>query len=223
MAIVEPTGQNAESLRHLNKAGVTKIAYQSIIELSPWQEEYSALQREDFLNNSGAPLKNPRFGTFLANPSSTKWKELVLSKASELLNEKGYDGIFMDTAGDVETELVPLPFRLEAIIATAGIILELRKRFPRKILIQNNGLSELIKLTGDVIDGVVWENPDFSDMRWGEWNYNTINYLNYLKQEKKLKVMLLLEQGVGTNRIRSARNVAEKHGYLFHEGKNNYL
>lgn len=227
LAIVEPAGQSQSSLRAMQLSGTLVLAYLSVMEVPPWDPVLSILRPEDFLSQGGRPLCNQAFGNYLADLRSSRWAGLLLHRAGSLLDRWGYDGLFLDTIGDVEDPGLPGGLADSLLLAAAELVGGIRKLFPGRILVQNNGLERLCLLTAEMINGLCWENPPLADQSCRPWSGSIITRLESLKKKHGLKIMLLVEDGetsepsCGTNCLLSGRLAVEK-GFLFYRAYRGY-
>lgn len=196
VAIVEPAGQSIPSLRGLKTAGTMPIAYLSVMEIPPWSQELSLLDSSDFIQLEGSekPYINQQYGNYWLDLRSQRWTDLLMHRISYLLEVEGYEGLFLDTVGYVESLRIPMVMRGELLQAAAQIVCKIRKQFPGCILIQNCGLEELYKLTVGYIDGICWENPPLDRVASQEWAAKVIANLEQLKITNNLQVLLLVEE-----------------------------
>lgn len=194
VAIVEPAGQSRDSLKRMQSSGTLVLAYLSVVEIPDWAQEIKILKSEDFLGSEGEPYKDSRYGNYLADPRSGRWAGLLLHRAGKLVIQEGYDGLFLDTIGDVESARCGAGCGDSLILAAAGIVRCIREMFPEIILIQNCGLERLCLFTAAYLDGICWENPPLFARRHRPWAEATAGRLIKLKDKYRLKILLLLEE-----------------------------
>lgn len=196
IAIVEPAGQSINSILEFRASGTLAIAYVSVMEIPSWSEEIGLLKSSDFLQVEGSenPFINQQSGNYWLDLRSQRWTDLLLHRISYLLEGDGYDGLFLDTVGYVESLQIPMPLRSALLQAAAQIVRKIKIQFPDCILIQNCGLEELYKLTAGYIDGICWENPPLDRIASQEWASIIIRNLEQVKETYGLQVLLLVEE-----------------------------
>lgn len=215
VAIVEPTGQTRETIRAMQDQGILVIGYVSVMEAGPHQELYDQLEEADFLHTEdGERIPKVEYGNFVLDMTSAHWRGILLYEIGRLLAEQGYDGVFLDTIGNVE--LHRLPDQSRQLQSAVDLVAQLRKWFPQSILIQNNGLELLAPRTASYVDGIVWENPPLSAKDSAEWVQLIGKRLSKLAEDNQLKVMILFD---GTEEMsRQAwiigRSFADQHGFV---------
>lgn len=194
IAIVEPAGHTQESIQKIKSLGALTIAYLSVIEVPPWSEDLKNLPLCDFLHIEEKPYINQKYGNYWIDLRSPRWAEMLFERVRVLLDVLGYDGLFMDTVGYVESDHLSGRLRTKLIKAATNFIRELRKRFPDHLLIQNCGLETLFQKTAGYLDGVCWENPPFNQFTSKTWAAKVIRNLEIKKAAHGLQVFLLVEE-----------------------------
>lgn len=101
---------------------------------------------------------NPEWpGAHRVDLRSMEWRELVDAQVSSAL-AKGFDGVMFDTFDVAEHLESSAPARFAGSVQSAAdLILEVRRRHPHALIVVNNGLALLDKVTG-AIDGVLVED-----------------------------------------------------------------
>lgn len=232
LVIVEPDGHNAASLRVMQDAGTLVLAYLSVMEIPPAAPENKLLRTTDYLSNEGSLLSNVEYGNYLADLRSTRWVGLLLQKAGRLI-QSGYDGLFLDTIGDVESTSIPGELRDLQLMAAVNIVGQLRRRFPQHILVQNSGLEKLCSLTAAYINGICWENPPLGIEACIPWVEVITGKLEKLRDTYGIKVLLLQEEkdeaglgGVGDNTdaiFQLAKDISHSKDFLLYKAPYRYI
>lgn len=156
--VVEPLSQSPETVARLQRRGALVLAYFSVMETSCALPEGFRLATNDFLRYDNRPITNPEYGGHLMDLRSQRWQRLLMHRASTLLLQ-GYDGLFLDTIGDVEDPQFTAMQQTELADSAALLVSRLRQANPGRLLVQNNGLGLLARRTATLLDGICWENP----------------------------------------------------------------
>ena len=149
LAILEPNAITPDRARYPR----TKfIGYLSVGEIAPTDPRWWEAQGGDFLIEP-----NPVWKGWRVDIRSPRWRKLLLDRWIPEILQKGYDGLFLDTV-DTATFLEskdPKKFRgsREAMVK---LVKEIRRRFPKIMILPNNAL-ELLPRYGREIDGIVVE------------------------------------------------------------------
>lgn len=228
--IVEPKGQKKEGIERLKAGGTLVLAYFSIMEINTWEKEFELLLDEDFLTIDNDRIINHNYGTFLLDLRSAKWQEFIYIKTEKLIKDVGYNGLFIDTIGDLELNIIPSVERQQLINAAVSILKRIKETFPHCILIQNNGLNEICLMTQPYLDGICWENPPVSQKAHLPWMLSVLDRLSRL-EKKGIRILLLCEED-RTNIfkiikskiiIHRAKKVTKEHNFLLYIAPKQYV
>lgn len=228
LAVVEPSGQSKGGIHCLKKAGTLVLAYLSVVEISSDNPICAQLEADDYLNWRGKPVVNQVYQNRYVDLRSPRWRGTLLHLAGRYLLLEGYDGLFLDTIGNVEAHSLPAELRDFQMQAAVEFIKELKSRFPEHLLVQNNGLESLLDRTAAYIDGVCWENPPSRHSSSQDWVLAVTGKLRELQKKHGLKVLLLCEKlGKTENHADQSwlttRQLAEENGFLFSLAPKDYL
>jgi len=223
LAIVEPQGQNKESIEIMQSAGTLVIAYVSVVEIFEGFPYYKLLKDEDFLKIDNKPVMNKEFNTYLIDLKSERWSSILMHHIGNLILNENYDGIFLDTIGDVEFSIFNEKLQGQLICNAVELIVKIRNLYKDIIIIQNNGLNKLIESTSKLIDGICWENPIFGNPESADWMEYVIHKLSTLSKEDGIKVLLLYEEKNFAKEelitIKYAEKIAENNKFLIWKTK----
>ena len=226
IVIVEPSAQTTKNIQVLQEMNTLVLGYVTIMELGSFHDLYSMLQEEDFLQVNGTKIYKEAFDTYMLNLKSRRWLGLLHHHVGRLLLHEGYDGIFMDTIGNVENPIIPPAERNIQMTEAAELVRSFRQLFPNHVLVQNNGLEQLCTKTGNYLDGLCWENPLFSHKDSQDWCQNVLERIVKLKMEYGVRSLFLHEE----NQIRlkpsagiMAQAIADKHEFLYYVALDHYI
>jgi polysaccharide biosynthesis protein PelA len=193
VAIVEPQGQNSDTIELMHRKGTLVLAYVSAMEIIKTSPMFKFLRREDFLCINEILLTNEEYGTCLVNIKSRRWSTMLLQHIGNLITDGNYDGIFIDTLGDIEWDILSEEMRQDLLLATRALFNNIRSVFDDIIIIQNNGLHQVINYSLDLIDGICLENLSLDIRNKSAWDVKAINKLNHLINHQDIKILLLYE------------------------------
>lgn len=223
IAIVEPQGQNEESINIMHAEGTLVIAYVSVIEIFEGLSNYKFLREDDFLKIGNKRITNETFNTFLADLRSKRWNSILQHHIGDLILNRNYDGIFLDTIGDIEFPIFNQQLRDQLICEAVNLIIKIRQLYDDIIIIQNNGLNKLVDNTSKYIDGVCWENAMFGSLDDSDWFEYITHKLKKMWNNEQVKVLLLYEEKninmelQEYNSVSYAEKLAEKNGFLLYK------
>ena len=221
VAVVEPAGQNKSAIQRLKDAGTLVLSYLSIMEIHSWSPEFKLLRDEDFLSFDGKPLMNNAYGTFMTSLASKRWQDIIYHRAGSLIFNSEYDGVFLDTIGDIEWPVIPESIRKQLIQGYMDFISRLRQLKSDLIIVQNNGLERLSSYSSGLIDGICWENPRFMDSDSMQWTEGMLDSLLGIRKESGIKIMLLMEEQ--EEHVHSIPKKAIDNGFLLYIAPKGYI
>lgn len=191
--IIEPSGHTPQGLQVIKAKKCLAIGYLSVIEINPSDSRFRYLKDEDFVKCNGQREFNSDYGNYLVDIRSKRWQDILMHECGRLIEDQGYDGIFLDTIGNVEHPRI-LKEHQNALINECVLFLHrLRERYPEHILIQNNAVEKLIGYTSGIVDGICWENPPINVKKSRLWMNEIIRRLNQVKEQDKTKILIVLE------------------------------
>ena len=219
LAVVEPKGHKLEDIFKLKESGTFVIAYISIVEIHPNDFDYKLFE-EHLLVINGKTVTNPAFGTVYTDLTYNGRLDYLYQKAKEYLTEGIYDGLFLDTVGDLENPKIPVNCMYKQIIGLTEFMKRIKDEFPDTFIIQNNGLEKLLTYTKEYINGICWENPDFENNKVKSFNKIIINKLNNLKNQFGLQIFLLTEECRTEKKV---KKIADKNGFTYYNAPKDYI
>ncbi|MBE3591008.1 MAG: endo alpha-1,4 polygalactosaminidase [Firmicutes bacterium] len=155
LAVLEPAGWTRRQLAELKARGTVPLAYVSVLEAPGWLRPRLGLEAGDLLEIQGKPWHKPEFDTWVIDPRSTRWRRHLQEHIGQLW-EDGWEGLFLDTLGDVEdARAEPLSHWL--VPQAADLVRMCRQLAGERFLAMNNGLWLLLPLVAPAIDAVAWE------------------------------------------------------------------
>lgn len=224
LAILEPKGQSKESINTLKETGVTVLAYVSVMEVSGNYESYKLLRDEDFLLVRGQRVKNEEYSTYLIDLSSKRWQSMLLHHIGNLIYNYSYDGVFLDTLGDIEDYDIPAEHQNKLMNSAVNFLKQLKEQFESIIVVQNNGVGKLSSLTADFIQGICWENPPLCKDSSKDWVETVAKQLKYLQLKKSITVLILIEEKDNeTIYVKEAQALASYNGFLLYKAPYRYI
>ncbi|PSR22633.1 MAG: hypothetical protein C7B45_06160 [Sulfobacillus acidophilus] len=225
LAVLEPKGWSTPALRALQAHSVTTLAYVSVLEVPPWLQSALMLTREDLVAINGEPWVKEPYGNVVARPESQVWRRYLIQQL-ETLYRGGWDGLFLDTLGDVEDEALAEQ-RGALVPGTADLVRLVRAHFPDRPIVVNNGMWRVVPLIVNYIDGVCWEGPLTPEVLGQPWAQALLEFLGRLAQERGW-TNLMLTQIAGTS-LKATQNLlrfgddADRYGFLAYAAPGNYV
>ncbi len=167
LAILEPAGWRPQDVQTLRQHGVRTLAYLSAMEVTGEVLREAGLVPADLLRPGGRPWQKEDLGVLVADPRSVRWRRHLQARAQDLL-AAGWDGLFLDTLGDVEDPLVA-PMGGWLVPAAAELVRLIRGAAGDALLVQNHGILLLLPLVAPYLDGICWESPPLGPVGREAW------------------------------------------------------
>lgn len=221
IAIVEPAGQSTEDIKRMQDSNTMVLAYISVMEIAEHAADFKLLEEKDFLHTNNTILCNRLYGTYFIDLRSNRWQRILLQKINNLFSA-GYDGLFIDTIGDIEDPMILSTTKDELIMAAINFLRKIRDSYSDHILIQNNGLEKLCLYTASILDGICWENPPVDRKDNKNWVKEINNRLQELQKDLNIKVFILFEEDMRID-ISKEEKQAKERGFLFYQAVKGYV
>jgi hypothetical protein len=158
LVILEPHFYEQQQIADIQAAGTRTIGYLSVMQSPRWNaERFKRLTPGDFLLLDGKKKHFPEWDSYLADIRQTHYQNLLLAEVEEQILQKQFQGILLDTVGDLDDQ-IPDPLLQAALCqAYADWLQGLRSACPRLTLIQNRGFF-CLDLALPYLHGLLWED-----------------------------------------------------------------
>ncbi len=158
LAIIEPSMYSNEQVQALHAAETIAIGYLSVMEAPAWNRyRQERLQPDHYLTVSGAPVYFPKWDSYLMDLRCSSYRRLLLEEIRSHIATKGFDGIFLDTVGDIDDHVADPKLKHELCKAYAELLRDISREYPHLALIQNRGFASL-DAAAPYICGFLWED-----------------------------------------------------------------
>lgn len=225
LVIVDSNGQSKDNIDFLKQNNTITIAYISVLEINKDFLEYKYLRDEDFLTINNRRIVNTEFKNYLVDLKSKRYISMLIHKIGDLLMNKGFQGIFLDTVGDIEFQVIPEDVKNSLINELVKLLETIKKMFPECIIIQNNGIN-IVKHTNKYVDIFMLENPTNEGLGLLPTRNSLANFVIELSRNNRIKVFILFEE---KNKKRYEQlsddivNLYDEKNILLYLSKENYL
>ncbi len=221
LIIVEPKAQDKASLSVLKQHGAQVLAYVSVMEITKAQMGEFLLEDRDLIITDEKSPETNDYGNYKVDLRTEKWHRYLMDLIIRLCANEKYDGVFLDTIGNLESEQVLLAYHYELHKAYRLLLKEIRANFPDIIIIQNNGLDTVFHHARDLINGICWENPPIGAVQSILWvKMITRRLIQQIKSNPEFLVMLLEDQNRYPLRT---KKYAQKNNWLYYRANHDYL
>ncbi len=219
--MLEPLGWTEAELARLRAQGVTTLAYVSALEANDAVYREAALTPGDLLVRAGRPWYKAEWGTWVADPRSARWRAHLRGHVTGLMRS-GWDGVFLDTLGDVEDD--GLAGQSAWLLPAAAELLQtVRRVVGSGQLMQNHGLQLLLPLVAAQLDGICWESPPLEAFGRQDWADQTLDRVLAAGLRYDLTLLLLgRAQADGAEQAAALAEFATRQGALAYTAPGNY-
>lgn len=227
LVILHTPQMASDDVKRLKELGVVTIGYITVGEDDPREARkgdgtgpggYASWYFDD--DNDGQPDRNPIWKSYYTNANDPKWRADRVAEARRLVEEYGFDGIFLDTLDTATARPHTKPGMIQ-------LVADLREALPDAPIILNQGFSMLPELA-PLADGLMLESftatYDFDSKTYMmnypqsiDWHLGRVqNEILPVIDKHPLKVLVLdYAPEDAVERIQEAANRAATFGFLF--------
>lgn len=211
LVIVEPIEMQQKYIKQAQKNGTLIYGYINAMEADKWNLEfYSQLKEEDFYKDErGKKMYFSEWDSYLMDMTSEHYQELLLEEIQKQIVQKGLDGVFLDTVGNIESYL---PEKEQGVQneAMLAFIKNIKQQYNDLSVAQNWGFQTLADYTAPYIDFVMWENFSYDVVGEDEWALKMMQQLIQIREKFGTQVMT-----IGFNDEEKSFALAEKYHFKF--------
>ncbi|KOS63200.1 endo alpha-1,4 polygalactosaminidase [Lysinibacillus agricola] len=211
LVIVEPIEMQQKYIEHAQKNGTLIYGYINAMEADKWNSElYSQLNEEDFYKDEhGEKMYFSEWDSYLMDMTSKHYQELLLKEIQKQIVQKGLDGVFLDTVGNINSYL-PENEQATQNEAMLSFIKKIKQQYNGLSVAQNWGFQTLADYTAPYIDFIMWENFSYDVVGEDEWSLDRMQQLVKIREKFGTQVMT-----IGFNDKKKSRALAEKYRFKF--------
>ncbi|MBN6186790.1 endo alpha-1,4 polygalactosaminidase [Aneurinibacillus sp. BA2021] len=217
LVIVEPYQYTKAEVERIKKGGTMVIGYVSAMEVAAWNQTLlNKCEPADFFLRNNEKVHFTEWDSYLMDITSPHYQQVLLDEVRNQVAAKGFDGVFLDTVGDIDDQHGNDPVMLTLQqFGMATVMSEIKAQFPGLYLIQNWGFGTLANYTAPYVDGFMWENFEYTVVAKDQWAQDRIAELHALQQKYAFSVFT-----VSFNGKAKSTDYANKQGFIhFHTTK----
>ncbi|WP_345240538.1 endo alpha-1,4 polygalactosaminidase [Pontibacillus salipaludis] len=190
LVILEPREVTKEQVSRIQNSGTMVLGYVNVMEADEWNVEVmKQLQEEDFFYRNGEKVFFPEWNSYLMDLTSSHYQSVLRTDLKAQVIDKGFDGIFFDTVGDIDDQHSQNSTVLTAQRnAYVELLKFVRHEYGQIPIIQNWGFDTLKTTSAPYVDGVMWEGFQYSAVACDEWSQNRIADLIRLRAKYDIDV-----------------------------------
>ena len=211
LVIVEPLEMQQKYIVNAQKSGTLVYGYINVMEADKWNTAlYQQLKEEDFYRDKqGERMYFAKWDSFLMDLTSTHYQDILLAEIEQQIVQKGLDGVFLDTVGNINSYL-PEDEQKWQNEAMLSFIQQIKKRHPNISVAQNWGFQTLADYTAPYIDFIMREDFSYPVVGKDKWSLDMMQQLVHIRNKFGTQVM-----AIGFEEESKSRALAEKHHFKF--------
>ncbi|QDQ00957.1 endo alpha-1,4 polygalactosaminidase [Lysinibacillus fusiformis] len=211
LVIVEPIEMQQQYIEAAQEQGALIYGYINAMEADKWNETlYNQLQEDDFYKDEyGKKMYFDEWDSYLMDMTSAHYQDLLLEEIQKQIVDKGLDGVFLDTVGNIDSFLPPEE-QVKQNQAMLTFIKKIKQHYNGLSVAQNWGFQTLANYTAPYIDFIMWENFSYDVVGEDDWSLEKIAQLEHIREKFGTQVMT-----IGFSNETQSRALAEKHHFKF--------
>lgn len=184
LVILEPREVTKDQVTRIRDNGTMVLGYVNVMEADEWNREVmDQLEAEDFFYREGEKVFFPEWNSYLMDLTSTHYQSILKQDMEVQVIDKGFDGIFLDTVGDIDDQHAGNEDVLTAQRqAYVKFLKSIRREYGSVPIVQNWGFGTLADVSAPYVDGIMWERFQY-DVIQDEWSQDRIEELIELRQK----------------------------------------
>ncbi|EPE63554.1 hypothetical protein L479_00053 [Exiguobacterium sp. S17] len=214
LMIIEPVYYSAAQIKELKKYGTKVYGYINTMEADNWNTAFiSQLNESDFFHRDGKRVHYAEWDSYLTDITSSHYQALLVAEVNKQIVDKGLDGVFLDTVGNIDNEHWQQPDVLAAQrLGMSQFMSTLKVMHPSLSLIQNWGFGTLKHQTYAYVDGIMWESFNYGVISKDQWSKDRIQELRTLGTAHDIKTLT-----VSSTQQSKSKAFAKENGFIhFH-------
>lgn len=190
LVIVEPYHYTKADIERIKKGGTMVMGYVSTMEVASWNQTLlNKCEATDFFLRENEKVRFAEWDSYLMDITSPHYQQILMDEVRNQVAAKGFDGVFLDTVGDIDDQHGNDPVMLTLQqFGMAAFMSEIKTQFPSLYLIQNWGFGTLTGYTAPYVDGFMWENFDYATVAKDQWAQDRMAELHALQKQYPFSV-----------------------------------
>ncbi len=209
--IIEPVFYTPAQIKEIKKYGTKVYGYINTMEADNWNVDLmKKLNESDFFHRDGQRIHYAEWDSYLTDITSAHYQTVLMQEIEKQIVVKGLDGVFLDTVGNIDNEHSGQPQILEQQqVGMTKFLKSVKVKHPALSLIQNWGFGTLKYHTYPYVDGIMWENFNYSSVANDQWSKDRMADLQKLSQTQDIKTLTI-------SSVQGAKSAAyaQKNGFL---------
>ncbi|WP_157950848.1 putative glycoside hydrolase [Peribacillus acanthi] len=190
MVIIEPHEFTKEQIQILREKGTIVLGYISLMELEKWNTDFvQKVIEEDYYYRNNEKIYIEKWDTYIMDISNPHYQQLLIDEIQVEIVDKGLDGVFFDTIGDIDDYFSKEPAAQKKLRDSyLQLLKSIKQTNPEKILVQNWGFETFKSDSYTFLDGLLWEDFRTRDLVKSDWGQKWINYFKLVEKRKRVAI-----------------------------------
>ncbi|WP_421381635.1 endo alpha-1,4 polygalactosaminidase [Bacillus salacetis] len=210
MVIVDPVVMDKRYIKEAQQSGTIVYGYINAMEADKWNKNlFRQLEESDFYHKDGKRVYFSQWDSYLTDMTSSKYQDVLIDEIKRQVADKGLDGVFLDTVGNIDDQFSDNPETLKRQQeAMKNFMKRIKSEFPELSIGQNWGFDTLTGYTSPYVDFIMWEDFDAPYIRSDNWSQEKIQELVKNREKYGTEVFTITFEDE-----ERSRKIAEKYGF----------
>ena len=214
LVVIEPLAMEKKYIEEAQQSGTLIYGYINSMEADNWNVNLmNKFKEEDFFHDKNGERRYiEQWDAYLMDITSEHYQDVMINEIQEQIVNKGLDGVFLDTVGDIEDyhyrELEVMKSQQEAM---KKFMERIKEEFPGISIGQNWGFDTLENYTGQYVDFMLWENFSASNVKNDEWTQEKVEQVKRVKAQHGTEIFV-----ISFKEKTETEKVAKENGFKIH-------
>ncbi|MGP7819546.1 endo alpha-1,4 polygalactosaminidase [Niallia sp. 01092] len=182
LVVIEPYAFSKKQIKQLRSNNTKVFGYLSVMELEA--AHIPQVKESDYFYYGNQKWEIPQWNTYIMDLSKAHYRNILLKKVKNQIVQKGMDGVFLDTVGDIDDYFYDKPKEQKKFRTSYNTLLNsIKSTNPNLLLIQNWGFNTLKSTSIKKVDAILWEDFNREIVSEDQWSQN---WISYFKQQINL-------------------------------------
>ncbi|WP_162144555.1 endo alpha-1,4 polygalactosaminidase [Ectobacillus panaciterrae] len=215
--MIEPYHYTAEQIQKIKASGTRVFGYISTMEAANWNQQLMAqFEPQDYFYRDGEKVHFAQWDSYLMDIASPHYQQILMSEIEKNIAAKGFDGIFLDTVGDIDNEHSGTVLQTQRE-GMKMFLKGIKETYPGMALIQNWGFETLKTTTAPYVNAIMWEDFNYSTVAKDQWSLDRIQDLQTLHSQYNIEVLT-----VSCAEKTKSTQLAQKYGFIHYHTNRGY-
>jgi len=215
LIIIEPIVMDQSYIDAAKEKNVLVYGYINAMEGDKWNDElYTQFEGGDFYrDNNGNRMYFDEWDSYMMDIRSKHYQEVLLQEIKRQIIDKGLDGVFLDTVGNID-DFLPDSQKAAFSRAMTVFMKKIKQQYHGLSIAQNWGFETLFGYTGKYVDFIMWEDFSHSVVAEDEWALEMMSRLKKHRTKYGTQVMV-----IAFEEEQQSRALASQHLFKFYYNK----